>query len=185
MAIKKYKIVFEGFINSVLFYTNNLIDYGGEVFFGIERRRFPEWEGWRGVDYLKLKGILARERVGKGLMKLVVDFYRKEYWEKLQLERMPIEVAKNVFESAAVFGGTAAIFFLQRVINMLNWNGRQYRVLVVDGRMSEETIKTLNDCVKVYGTEKVARFIELMRVKRFLEILERDPTRRDLVERVV
>jgi lysozyme family protein len=185
MAIKNYKIVFESFINSVLFYANNIIDYGGEVFLGIERRRFPDWEGWKGVDNLKRKGMLMRERVGKGLMKQVISFYKKEYWEKLQLERMPVEIAKVVFEASVVLGGTAAIFFLQRGINMLNWNGKQYRVLVVDGRVSEETIEALTRCVNIYGGEKVGKIIGLMRVRRYLEILEKDPTRRDLMERVM
>ena len=81
-------------------YVKDPADAGGETFRGISRRNHPAWPGWKCVDHCKelaeVAGCKTPESIAKyidrffagdkGMDTLVKDFYRKEYWARLEKE---------------------------------------------------------------------------------------------------
>jgi lysozyme family protein len=115
-------------------------------------------------------------------MKLVADHYKQTYRDRLKLDLMPAEVASVLLDIAVNVGNSAPGFMLQKVLNMLNKNGKLYNEIIIDGRISEETIAALKECISVYGEKLIVRMLILMKAKRFIEILNSDRTRKDCLE---
>lgn len=104
-------------------------DAGGETYAGIARNFFPGWEGWKFIDAAKqhssfAKGATAFSRhlaTLPGLGDLVTDWYRVEWWERMQLIRFPQIVADEMFEQAVNLGRGGSGRYVQRLCNALNW----------------------------------------------------------------
>src|SRR5688500_14155039 len=70
-------------------YANNPHDSGGETWKGIARKKHPDWSGWSIVDQWKIKaGFPASLNNAPGLQDLVWQFYKKEFWDGLNLDQI-------------------------------------------------------------------------------------------------
>jgi len=70
--------------------TNHKTDTGGQTYAGISRKWHPNWAGWAAVDAGKIPQT-----------SLVRDFYREEFWEKLQGDRIENQaVAESIYNFA-------------------------------------------------------------------------------------
>jgi len=92
--------VFDKLINHEGGYVFNPHDPGGETKFGISKRSYPHLD----IHSLTLADAKA--------------IYRRDYWDRAQCDKMPPELAFDVFDAAVNSGIGQAIRWLQRSIGV-------------------------------------------------------------------
>jgi lysozyme family protein len=133
-------------------YAYVLGDKGGETYKGITRVNFPNWPGWLIVDKYKP---LKHNQVIKdaALDNLVQQFYKKYFWDSLNIDLLPTPVQGLLFDFAINSGtGTASKAFQKVVRDTTGAN------IVIDGNIGKGTIsaatkanqKVLFDRLKTY-----------------------------------
>lgn len=157
-------------------YSNDKDDGGGETYRGIARNFHGDWAGWRIIDGLKGKddfpGVLNGE---EKLESMVRDFYRKEYWDYLELGSYPEIVAEEVFECSVNCGMKKAIRIVQNTINILNRNGKLYRDIKVDGVYGGETKEFFKKCLGLNDVELVFSVLNVFQGAHYLELMILNP----------
>lgn len=123
----------------------NSADRGGETFKGIARRFWPTWKGWAIVDSLKKEpGFPKTAETNSDLNRLVRDFFKDNFWEPLRLSQINNQAIKNeLFDTAVNIGVNPAGRMLQRALNYLNRNQRNWQDIEVDGKIGPQTLLTL------------------------------------------
>jgi len=107
-------------------------DPGGETYYGISRRFWPKWIGWKYVD----------KKLWKVAHAHVKPFYIGKFWLPLRCNYLSQPVAEFLFDSAVNLGKKPAVKLLQRAVNL----GTNYKAeLKVDGIIGPKTIKALNN----------------------------------------
>lgn len=124
-------------------YANKEGDSGGETWRGVARNSHPNWAGWKIVDDVKathptsLNQALAART---DLQTLVLDMYRKEYWNCMSLDSLHCQqTANQLFDVAVNCGSGTAAKMLQRALNVLH-----QPALAVDGKVGPLTIGAAN-----------------------------------------
>lgn len=113
-------------------YDNHPNDRGGETFRGISRKNWPGWAGWPIVDKVKLvhpsdySKVLYRD---EHLKDLVVDFYRRNFWDAIHGDELPGKIAVAALDMAVHSGAKTAIRQLQVVLGV-----------TVDGEVGPKTV---------------------------------------------
>jgi lysozyme family protein len=139
--------MFEKALQTVLkhegYYANVSGDTGGETYRGISRRYHPTWPGWKIVDYEKsLKGgnLPHNHRIFNVVLdNMIADFYRRYFWEKIQLDQVRDNSLQEIIFDAYVNSGGNAIKLLQDTLNT-NFG----KSLMVDGAAGPMTIAAIN-----------------------------------------
>lgn len=130
-----------GFVEGIYSNRPKSEDPGGETFYGISRRWFSDWAGWRLVD----KGV--REVEGE-LLGLVLHFYWHEFWVKArcnEIYSMWPSLAKELFKAAVNVAVSDAVIFLQTALNLQNHFGTKlYKDLKPDGVFGSVTFSALS-----------------------------------------
>ena len=119
-------------------YSNDPVDPGGETYMGISRAYWPGWVGWKYVD--------ADENT-KGLEAAVRTFYRQNFWNKIngdKLSEISQPIAFEVFDTAVNVGLSKAGKWLQEGLNLLNINQVLYPDIAVDGIIGNGTLQTVS-----------------------------------------
>ena len=171
----------EGLIN------NNLSDKGGFTYKGISRTKHPSWKGWRIIDSVLSSLAVAPRDIKKRvkldevfnsnlpLNRLVEEFYRTEFWDKIQGDLLPSQlIADELFDTSVNLGVSAASEFLQHTINLLNKNGTIYPDIIVDGIIGNQTLTALSKCIAANGEKLIFNLLSFYQAKRYIEIMERD-----------
>lgn len=121
--------------------ANNANDKGKMTYKGISRRWWPNWEGWAVVDYAleigsgdikQANDILKQDAWLDGK---VVEFYKKNYWDKVHGDDMPSILAFNVCDYAVNSGPIDAIKCLQKCLGV-----------GADGKIGPKTMGAI-DCI--------------------------------------
>ena len=129
-------------------YSNDKLDKGGETYKGISRLNFPNWSGWSIVDTVKEtnpKSIDSVLKANPHMKELVESFYKANFWDKIQGDRISSqEVANNIFDFAVNSGVSRASKYAQNVVGA-----------VQDGQIGNKSIEAINAMnavtfVKVY-----------------------------------
>lgn len=169
-------------------YANAATDRGGETYRGISRRFWPEWEGWARVDQLKQPGDSisdineACENDGN-LAIMVQAFYRKNFWEPLNCDKLPEAIAEELFDTAVNQGVRTAGKYFQQATNFLNKNGKTFKDIKEDGAIGPMSLAAF-DAVRInyskYGAQNFERtFIKVLdglQFERYKHIVDNDPT---------
>ena len=111
-------------------YSNNPADSGGETMYGITvavARAFGYIGSMRELPLSTAKAI-----------------YKKNYWDKLQLDSMDYALAECLFNIGVNSGVGLAGMFLQMDLNAFNCRGEHYPDIVVDGNVGARTLSALN-----------------------------------------
>lgn len=130
-------------------YSVDPTDKGGETVFGISRKNFPKWEGWKEVDRLKkanATSALLTVAISNNflLQKLTATFYKSEFWDFLKLDQVANQdLCNELFDAAVNLGKGTVAKFLQQSLNLLNNNQQLYADLEVDGAIGQKTIVAL------------------------------------------
>jgi lysozyme family protein len=142
-----FKQAFDNLFKYEAGYVNDKDDKGEETYAGIARHYHPDWQGWQIIDnYKKLyppdfKSYLEKD---ERLQSLVLDFYKKEYWDKFKGDELPYIIAEELLEQSVNLGTyKTAGKNLQKALNLLNRNQKLYPDLKVDGTVGEKTLSAL------------------------------------------
>jgi lysozyme family protein len=92
--------VFDKLISHEGGYVNDPHDPGGETKFGISKRSYPT------LDIASLTLVDAKA------------IYKRDFWDRAQCDKMPPELAFNVFDAAVNSGIGQAIRWLQRAVGV-------------------------------------------------------------------
>jgi lysozyme family protein len=158
-------------------WVNHPNDRGQETYKGIARRFWPNWEGWKIIDDLKSKNRLNETRTNARLEELVKSFYKREFWDSNRTGEINDQnVANEIFDSSVNLGREFTARLVQRALNLLNRNGKDFPDLLVDGKIGPATIRTINN----YRRGKfLFNALNGLQFVRYLEICERNPTQEE------
>jgi lysozyme family protein len=82
-------------------------DTGGETYCGISRVNWPAWKGWAIVD--SKKPLKHNQIIKDDLLKNLVNvFYKKNFWDKMELDECPSQDLANQKYDFAVNAGIGA-----------------------------------------------------------------------------
>lgn len=131
-------------------YSDDPKDRGGETYAGIARNFFPDWQGWEIVDEYKTithnPAALGRALAASPqLSRLVGEWYREEWWNRLGLAELPQDMANEIFEQSVNLGKAGAGRKIQTVCNAFNYmTGKGlFADLKVDGAIGPKTLAAL------------------------------------------
>ncbi|HWV13735.1 MAG TPA: glycosyl hydrolase 108 family protein [Sphingobium sp.] len=148
-------------------YSHHPADRGGATNFGITEA-VARANGYAG-DMRRLPRALAE------------SIYRRLYWERpgyaFVAEMVP-EIAAELFDSAVNMGPATATGFLQRALNALNRNQKDYPDLKIDRVIGAKTLAALKAFMALRGKagEKVLlKAIEALQGERYLALAESRP----------
>ena len=148
-------------------YSHHPADRGGPTNFGITQA-VARANGYAG-DMRKLPRALAE------------TIYRRLYWERpgyaFVAEATP-DIAAELFDSAVNMGPGTATGFLQRALNALNRNQKDYPDLKVDRTIGAKTLAALRAFMALRGKagEKVLlKAVEALQGERYLALAESRP----------
>jgi lysozyme family protein len=116
MASLKFQSVIERVLKNEGGYVFHPSDPGGETKFGISKRAFPD----------VIIGSLTKQDA--------IDIYEKHYWNRINGDKLPEEIAYQVLDAAVLHGIGNAIRFLQRAVGVVDdglWGGVSERALAM------------------------------------------------------
>jgi len=125
-------------------------DTGGETYRGISRRYHPEWEGWAYID------------VGdwNGADRLVEEFYRENYWNKLCGDSIRSqEIANELMEMCIHLGHYRVHVVLQEGVNLFNNRQKLWKDIKVDGVIGKKTISALDKADKRGRSSSIVKYL--------------------------
>lgn len=170
---------FDTAYNKVMFveggYVKDKDDPGGETYKGISRFFNPAWAGWKIIDSYKEHIDFPNCLDGDENLQVQVRYlYKKKYYDPFLGDQIDESVAEEMFDQAVNLGVPKAIEHLQRTINILNRNQRDYKDIAVDGNFGGGTLQAYNTCVRVRGAKLVFNVLNSFQAKRYIELMEKD-----------
>ena len=172
-----FQISFNKALSSEGIISNNKSDHGGFTYKGISRVKHPTWPGWQIIDSHVETGYIPSLLNDAALQNLVIEFYRTEFWNKLQADLLPTQlIADELLESSINLGVSETAENLQRTINLLNRNGKVYSDITTDGVIGNQTLEALKKCFATNGEKLIYNILNFYQAKHYIEIMEKDRT---------
>lgn len=170
-------------------YANNPNDRGGETYKGIARKFWEEWSGWKVIDSIKLNmhrllnadaaAINAALAKDTELQNAVLAFYKQNFWNELSLDQVNSQdIANELFDTAVNMSVNTAGTFLQRALNVLNKNGKDYADLLVDGKIGSKTVGVLNNHK---SPARVLKVLNVLQGAKYVAICENNPSQEEFM----
>jgi len=163
-------------------YVNHPKDKGGETYKGIARKFWPDWEGWRKVDRLsrgfrktKFPQNLEDDAV---LQTLVQDFYRVNFWNAVEGDRVnkiSRKIALELFDTAVNQGRRSAVKYLQQAI--INCSYGLGINIKADGVIGDKTIAALETLCPAYESA-VYKSMNGEQYLKYVRICEKDESQK-------
>lgn len=107
--------------------------------------------------------------------------YKRNYWHRPKFDQVarnaPL-VATELFDTGVNMGTGTASVFLQRALNALNRNGRDYREIAVDRKIGPRTLAALETFLRGRGSkgeQVLLKAIEALQGARYIELAEKRP----------
>lgn len=148
-------------------YSDDARDSGGKTRWGITEAKARAW------GYTGEMSTLPKE--------LAIQIYRTDFWDAIQLDRVAAlspELAREMFDTAVNCGVGKPVLFLQRLLNVLNWEGADFPDLVVDGVIGAVTLAALRAFLTRRGNLGARVLVAVMNSQQavfYMELAERRP----------
>jgi len=148
-------------------YSNHPADRGGPTRWGITQAVA------RDNGYIGDMRDLPREAA--------IAIYRQLYWQTPRIDQVALiapHIAAEMFDTGVNMGPPTAIAFLQRALNALNRDGRDYPDIAVDRRIGTATLHALQRFIDVRGTAGetvLLKAIEALQGERYIALAEKRP----------
>lgn len=110
-----------------------------------------------------------------------VTIYKRKYWLRPGFDRIAKHapaIASELFDTGINMGTRTATGFLQRALNALNRNGRDFKDVAVDRVIGGETLAALAAFLGRRGAKGetvLLRAIEALQGSRYIELAEKRP----------
>lgn len=144
-------------------YVNHPSDKGGETYCGIARNYFPNSKIWIYIDKIKKTRKIKWNETFEKLNPLVEQFFKTNFWDKIQGDKLPQIVANQLFDYSVHSQIKRAVKDLQTVCNYFGSK------LQIDGIVGPKTIAAVNshkpESVAKLLLEKRAKFLKRLGVK--------------------
>jgi lysozyme family protein len=105
--------------------------------------------------------------------------YKRAYWHRPGFDRVarlaPV-LAAELFDTGINMGTGTATFFLQRALNALNRNGRDYDDIAADRKIGTRTLAALDAFLRrrgATGEDVLRKAIEALQGARYIELAEK------------
>ena len=160
-------------------YANDPLDRGGETYRGIARVHHPDWTGWQRIDAARRRaGFPARLDADAELQAAVSAFYKANFWDRFEGDRLPDQtVADELYDTAVNMGVRRAVRFLQSSLNLLNRDQRDFADLIVDGWFGTKTLDALAALLDKDGSsDALVKLMNIQQGARYVEIMVGDPS---------
>ena len=148
-------------------YVNHPDDRGGPTRWGITEA-VARAHGYRGA-------MAALPRTA------AAEIYARVYWQRPGFDRVgerAPHVATELFDTGVNMGVGVATGFLQRALNALNRQGRDYADIAVDRRIGPITLAALSAFLRARGERGetvLLRALEALQGARYIELAEERP----------
>lgn len=152
-------------------YSFNVNDAGGETMWGITAATA------RRNGYLGAMSMMPRATAA--------TIYRNEYLVKPgfdQVHAVSPRIAEEMFDTGVNQGANLPAAWLQRILNALNRQGKDYADIGVDGRVGPATVSALRAFLAkrgVDGETVIVRALNCQQGVRYLDITEARPQNED------
>ena len=109
------------------------------------------------------------------------DIYKRKYWHHPGFHRIAAHapmLAGELFDTGVNMGPATAAGFLQRTLNALNRNGRDYRDIVLDRKIGQQTIGALEAYLRKrgrLGEKTLIKAVEALQGARYIYLAEKRP----------
>lgn len=119
-----FDIAFRRTISAEGGYVNDPVDKGGETYMGISRKAHPASKIWSYIDKVDKSGktnkqITAELKKNNWLTYEVKQIYKKDYWDKFQLDKCKFQkMANEIFDDAINRGIGAAAYLVCVVLGI-------------------------------------------------------------------
>ena len=154
-------------------YSNNKFDKGGETYMGISKVYNPDWKGWK---------LLDKNDSSDKIFLLVKEYYRTEYWDKIKGDKLQNQkIADKVFDVAVNMGKNTSIKFLQKGLNLLNRNQKNYKNIKVDGIIGNKTLEALKYYLKNDSYIYLLKIINILQGNKYIKIVENNKSQEKFI----
>ncbi|WP_443018074.1 glycoside hydrolase family 108 protein [Sphingomonas sp. 37zxx] len=115
------------------------------------------------------------------LRERAVAIYTRLYWTRPRFDlvaKAAPRIAAELFDTGVNMGPKIAATFLQRALNALNRNARDYPDITADGVVGPQTVAALSAFIRVRGDRGetvLLKAIEALQGARYLDLAERRP----------
>ena len=159
-------------------YTNDPVDVGGETYKGVARKYYPNWIGWVIIDAAKTEpGFPNNLRGNDNLDALIRQFYRENYWNLFCGDEIPNQkVANEMFDTGVNMGVGRAVKYLQKGLNVLNRNQKNYADIVEDGGFGPNTIAALNKYLSIDEESFLVKVMNILQGMHYINYMTKSPT---------
>lgn len=159
-------------------YSNDPYDVGGETYKGVARRYYPNWIGWQIIDICKNEPNFPNNLRGNAdLDELIKQFYRDNYWNLFWGDDIPNqEIANELFDTGVNMGISRAVKFLQKGLNLLNRNQKNYADIVEDCAFGPNTLATLNTYLSMDDPYFLLKIMNILQGHHYIEYMTKSQT---------
>lgn len=155
-------------------YCNDPRDSGGETIFGISRNYHPSWGGWGIVEQKKLfcleeegsraynEEITEYCKEDESLERLKLEFYKKTFWDILNLDKVKSQkIANALFDASVNHGAGDSGKMAQKALG-----------IEVDGIIGSKSIEAINEA----SEHSFLRSFCTLRREHYFDIVKNNPT---------
>lgn len=109
------------------------------------------------------------------------SIYKRQYWHLPafdQVNKLAPKLAAELFDTGANTGTATAIGFLQRALNALNRNGRDYSDIAVDRKIGPATLRAIAGFIDKRGADAetiLIRAIDALQGAHYVRLAETRP----------
>jgi lysozyme family protein len=159
-------------------YSNDPDDVGGETYKGVARAYYPNWVGWTIIDDSKsINNFPNNLRGNTALDAMIREFYKDNYWNLFWGDQIPNqEVANELFDTGVNMGVGRAVKYLQKALNVLNRNQKNYGDIVEDGGFGVNTMTALNQYLAIDDESYLVKVINILQGMHYIDYMTKSPT---------
>jgi lysozyme family protein len=146
-------------------YVNDPDDPGGETYKGVARKIFSKWSGWTTIDILKQQsGFPANLDKSDDLQSAVADFYRVNFWDKINGDQISNQdVANSIFDFGVNAGSSTSSSLAQMVVGAKS-----------DGVIGPSSLASINN----FDPDHFLAAFTVAKIARYVNIVKKRPTSR-------
>ena len=159
-------------------YSNDPDDVGGETYKGVARSYYPDWAGWTTIDAAKSDTHFPNNLQGNdALDALIKQFYKENYWNLFWGDRIPNQaVANELFDTGVNMGVGRAVKYLQKALNLLNRNQKNYPDVVEDGAFGNNTLLSLKIYLDIDDESFLLKIMNILQGMHYIDYMTKSPT---------
>jgi lysozyme family protein len=159
-------------------YTNDPVDVGGETYKGVARKYHPTWQGWDIIDAAKSESNFPNNLRSNDMLDWMIrHFYKENYWNLFWGDDIPNqEVANELFDTGVNMGVGRAVKYLQKGLNVLNRNQKNYADIVEDGGFGTNTMNALNQYLNIDDAFFLLKVMNILQGMHYINYMTKSPT---------